>query len=400
MKILVINSGSSSIKFQLFSMKESKVIAFGLIEQIGEPTGKIKMGSLHHEEPITKTLHIKNHEEGIEIISSFLVDEKIIKSLDELDGVGHRVVHGGTIRETKIIDENIIKAIENFSSLAPLHNPPALAGIKATISKAPHVPQVAVFDTAFHQTMPQYAYMYALPYELYERLHIRRYGFHGTSHHFVATQAAKELKKPLRQCNLITLHLGNGASVAAIKNGKCIDTSMGLSPLEGLVMGTRSGDIDPAILFFLEREEGLSIKELDILLNKKSGLKGICDTNDLREIKVKIKDGDERAKLAFDIFCYRIKKYIGAYSAILGRVDALVFTGGIGENAVSVRQKICSELGIFGISINKKQSEKRGVLVHFESKKSAVKLFVIPTNEELAIAKQTQHLIQKKARKG
>ncbi|MDR1460092.1 MAG: acetate kinase [Campylobacteraceae bacterium] len=400
MKILVINSGSSSIKFQLFSMKESKTMAFGLIEQIGEPMGKTKIGSIHHEEPITKTLHIKDHEQGIEIVSSFLIDEKIIKGLDELDGIGHRMVHGGTMQETEFINDKIIKIIENFSPLAPLHNPPGLAGVKATMSKAPHVPQVAVFDTAFHQTMPQYAYMYALPYELYERLHIRRYGFHGTSHHFVATQAAKELKKPLNKCNLVTLHLGNGASIAAIKNGKCVDTSMGLSPLEGLIMGTRSGDIDPAILFYLEREEGLDIKELDTLLNKKSGLKGICGTNDLREIKAKIKDGDERAKLAFDMFCYRIKKYIGAYFTILGKVDALVFTGGIGENAVSVRRKICSELGIFGISINKKQSEKRGVLVHFESKKSAVKLLVVPTNEELAIAKQTQHLIQKTAKRG
>jgi acetate kinase len=380
-------------------MKENKIMAFGLIEQIGEPTGKIKMGSFHHEEPITKMLHIKNHEQGIEIISSFLIDEKIIKGLDELDGIGHRMVHGGTMRETEFLNDKIIKAIENFSSLAPLHNPPGLAGVKATMSKAPHVPQVAVFDTAFHQTMPQYAYMYALPYELYERLHIRRYGFHGTSHHFVATQAAKELKKPLQKCNFITLHLGNGASIAAIKNGKCVDTSMGLSPLEGLIMGTRSGDIDPAILFYLEREEGLDIKELDTLLNKKSGLKGICGTNDLREIKAKIKDGDEKAKLAFDMFCYRIKKYIGAYFAVLGRVDALVFTGGIGENAVSVRRKICGELKIFGIGINKKQSEKRGVLVHFESKKSAVKLLVVPTNEELAIAKQTQHLIQKTAKR-
>ncbi|MDR2342011.1 MAG: acetate kinase [Campylobacteraceae bacterium] len=399
MKILVINSGSSSIKFQLFSMRESKVIVSGLIEQIGESIGKVKISSVHHKEPIIKTLPIKDHEQGIEIISSFLIDEKVIKDFDELDGIGHRVVHGGTIRETEIINDKIIKVLENFSSLAPLHNPPGLAGIRAAISKAPHVPQVAVFDTAFHQTMPQYAYMYALPYELYERLHIRRYGFHGTSHHFVATQAAKELKKPLQKCNLITLHLGNGASVAAIKNGKCVDTSMGLSPLEGLVMGTRSGDIDPAILFYLEREEGLNIKELDTLLNKKSGLKGICGTNDLREIKVKIKDGDDKAKLAFDMFCYRIKKYIGAYFAVLGKVDALVFTGGIGENAVSVRRKICSELGAFGISINKRQIEKRGMLVHFENKKSAVKLLVIPTNEELAIAKQTQHLIQKRTKR-
>ncbi|MDR3346680.1 MAG: acetate kinase [Campylobacteraceae bacterium] len=393
MKILVLNSGSSSIKFQLFSMKNDKVLAYGLIEQIGEPSGQVKLNSIHHKEPITKTLHIKDHEEGIEIISSFLIDEKIIKGLDELDGIGHRIVHGGTVKEPELINDSVLKEIVSFSALAPLHNPPGLAGIKAAQAGAHKVPQVVVFDTAFHQTIPPHAYMYALPYELYERLHIRRYGFHGTSHQFVASQAAKELKKPLSKCNIITLHLGNGGSVAAIRGGKCVDTSMGISPLEGLIMGTRSGDIDPAILFYLAREDNLKAKDMDTLLNKKSGLKGICGTNDMREIMLGIKNGDERSKLAFDMFCYRIKKYIGSYLAVLGKVDALVFTGGIGENAVDVRLEVCSGLEAFGIKIDKSANAKRGN-IHVESKTSNVKILVIPTNEELAIAKQTQHLIQ------
>jgi acetate kinase len=325
-----------------------------------------------------------------------LIDEKVIKELGELDGIGHRVVHGGTTNEPQLITEKLIEQIVTFSALAPLHNPPGLEGINAARNAAPKVPQVAVFDTAFHQTLPQYAYMYALPYELYERLGVRRYGFHGTSHQFVALQAAKELKKPLSKCNLITLHLGNGDSMAAIKDGKCIDTSMGMSPLEGLIMGTRSGDIDPAILFYLSRQDKLNMQDIDTLLNKKSGLKGICGTNDMREIMLNMQNGDKMAKLAFDMFCYKIKKYIGSYFAILGRVDALVFTGGIGENAVNIRSQICKNLDILGIKLDKKKNgiKKRG---HIESNKSLVKILIVPTNEELAIAKQTEVLIRKKA---
>ncbi|MDR0762341.1 MAG: acetate kinase [Campylobacteraceae bacterium] len=396
MKILVINSGSSSIKFQLFSMKERKVLASGLIEQIGEPLGKIKLNSSHCKEPVIQKLVIPNHEHGIEIISSFLIDNKIIKSLDELDGIGHRVVHGGEFNESQLIDDNILQEIIKNTSLAPIHNPANIAGIKAAEIEAPNVPQVAVFDTAFHQTMPPYAYTYALPYDLCKKLHIRRYGFHGTSHRYIAEEASKIIKKPLSECNFITLHLGNGASAAAIKNGKCIDTSMGLSPLEGLIMGTRSGDLDPAIVFYLERTEKLKPHELDMLLNKQSGLKGICGTNDLREVQEKMNNGDERAKLAFDMFCYRIKKYIGSYYAILGRVDAIIFTGGIGENSASVRHQSCKDLSHCGILIDKKKNAENNT--HIENSKSEVKILVVPTNEELEIAKLTEHIIQKSSR--
>ncbi|MDR1614005.1 MAG: acetate kinase [Campylobacteraceae bacterium] len=392
MKILVLNSGSSSIKFQLFSMKERKVLASGLIEQIGEPLGKIKLNSLHRKEPMVQKLIIPNHEHGIEIISSFLIDDKIIESLDKLDGIGHRVVHGGEFNEAQLINDDIMQEINKNISLAPIHNPANIAGIKAAEIEAPNIPQVAVFDTAFHQTMPPHAYTYALPYDLCQKLHIRRYGFHGTSHKYIAEEAAKILKKPLSKCNLITLHLGGGASVAAIKNGKCIDTSMGLSPLEGLIMGTRSGDLDPAIIFYLKRVENLKLHEIDTILNKQSGLKGICGTNDLREVQEKMKDGDERAKLAFDMFCYHIKKYIGSYYAVLGRVDAIIFTGGIGENSADVRYQSCEGLSHLGIILDKKRNSTNST--HIESKKSVVKALVIPTNEELEIAKLTQRIIQ------
>jgi acetate kinase len=376
-------------------MKERKVLASGLIEQIGEPLGKVKLNSSHHKEPVTQKLAIPTHEHGIEIISSFLIDSKIIKSLDNLDGIGHRVVHGGKFNESQLIDDNIMQEIINNTPLAPIHSPANIAGIKAAEIEAPNVPQVAVFDTAFHQTMPPYAYTYALPYDLCKRLHIRRYGFHGTSHKYIAEEASKILKKPLSKCNFITLHLGNGTSAAAIKNGKCIDTSMGLSPLEGLIMGTRSGDLDPAIIFYLERMEKLKPYEIDMLLNKQSGLKGICGTNDLREVQDKMSSGDERAKLAFDMFCYRIKKYIGAYYAILGRVDAIIFTGGIGENSASVRYQSCKDLSHCGILIDKKKNDKNST--HIESR-SEVKILVVPTNEELEIAKLTEYIIQKNSK--
>ncbi|MDR2790340.1 MAG: acetate kinase [Campylobacteraceae bacterium] len=394
MKILVINSGSSSIKFQLFSMKERKVLASGLIEQIGEPLGKIKLNSSRRKEPIIQKLVIPNHERGIEIISSFLVESKIIKSLNELDGIGHRVVHGGEFNESQLINDGIMQEIIKNTPLAPIHNPANIAGIKAAEIEAPNVPQVAVFDTAFHQTMPPYAYTYALPYDLSKKFHIRRYGFHGTSHKYIAEEASKILKKPLSKCNFITLHLGSGASAAAIKNGKCIDTSMGLSPLEGLIMGTRCGDLDPAIIFYLERVEKLKPHELDMLLNKQSGLKGICGTNDLREVQGKMDNGDERAKLAFDMFCYRIRKYIGSYYAVLGRVDAIIFTGGIGENSASVRHQSCKGLSHCGIILDKKRNALNDT--HIENQKSEVKVLVVPTNEELEIAKLTEYVISKK----
>jgi len=337
MKILVLNAGSSSLKYKLFI---DKVLSIeGLIE------------------------NITNYHKGIEEVEQRLQKEANIDNLSSLDVVGHRVVHGGEIfKESVVIDREVIETIKSLIPLAPLHNPANLEGILMISEIAPTLKQVAVFDTAFHQTLPPKAYHYALPYELYKESGIRRYGFHGTSHQFVAKEASKILGKNLNKTSLITLHLGNGASLSAIKNGKSIDTSMGFTPLEGLMMGTRSGDIDPAILFYLAREYGYSIEQLDTMLNKKSGLLGICHQNDMRQIHTMIKDGNSNAKLALEMFVYRIKKYIGAYYAILGKVDALIFTGGIGEN-----DKITRELILNGLP--------------FE-----IPSLVIKTDEELAIA--------------
>lgn len=392
MKILVLNSGSSSIKFQIFDMQKTVSICQGIIEQIGESVGHIKF-VYDKEKEIAKESVIENHSVGIELLEELLIDNNVLKSFDELGAVGHRVVHGGEyFSEPTIINDEVIEKIEKVSPLAPLHNPVNLIGIKAISKVNPSLTQVAVFDTAFHQSIPDFAYHYALPYEYYTQNQVRRYGFHGTSHHYVAKEAAKILQKDINKCNLITLHLGNGASMAAIKNGKSIDTSMGLTPLEGLVMGTRCGDIDPAIIFYLSRNLNLSIDELDIILNKKSGLKGICGINDMREVETKAKEGDEKAKLALEIFCYRIKKYIGAYSVAIGRVDALVFTGGIGEHSSTVREKVCSELfDTLGIKLDIEASLKHDTVISQNGSK--IKLFVIPTNEELEIAKQTYKLI-------
>ena len=393
MKILVLNSGSSSIKFQIFDMQKTVSICQGIIEQIGESIGHIKF-VYDKEKEIAKESVIENHSVGIELLEELLIDNNVLKSFDELGAVGHRVVHGGEyFSEPTIINDEVIEKIEKVSPLAPLHNPVNLIGIKAISKVNPSLTQVAVFDTAFHQSIPDFAYHYALPYEYYTQNQVRRYGFHGTSHHYVAKEAAKILQKDINKCNLITLHLGNGASMAAIKNGKSIDTSMGLTPLEGLVMGTRCGDIDPAIIFYLSRNLNLSIDELDNILNKKSGLKGICGINDMREVETKAKEGDKKAKLALEIFCYRIKKYIGAYSLAIGRVDALVFTGGIGEHSSTVREKVCSELfDTLGIKLDIEANLKHDTVI--SQNDSKIKLFVIPTNEELEIAKQTYKIVK------
>ncbi len=392
MKILVLNSGSSSIKFQLFEMPGNHVLAAGVLEQIGEPAGHAKVqaaGKIFEE-----TLAIADHHQGLETLELMLKKSGTISDLQDLDAVGHRVVHGGeAFHEPTLIDDRVITAIEALNPLAPLHNPANLEGIQTMRQKAPDLKQVAVFDTAFHQTMPKSAYLYALPHELYEKHHIRRYGFHGTSHYFVAKKTASYLNQPLDQLNIITLHLGNGASASAIREGKSIDTSMGMTPLEGLVMGTRSGDIDPGILFFLARQNNLQIQDLDTLLNKKSGLKGLCGVNDMREIISLAEKGDTQAGLALDIFCYRIKKYIGAYTAVLGRLDALVFTGGIGEHNAKIRRMICEGLQILGLEIDQNgKSEDKGVR-EISSQNSMVKTLVIATNEELEIASQTFELL-------
>ncbi len=400
MKILVINTGSSSIKYQLFDMDQEKALASGIAEKIGEATSilthKIIRSSGKNLKKV-KEGRIADHREGLTQIVNLLVDEKygVIKDKSEIAAVGHRVVHGGeAFQSSTIIDEQVITAIKENIPLAPLHNPPNLIGIEVAKSIFPDSPQVAVFDTAFHQTIPQKAFLYALPYGLYKKERIRRYGFHGTSHSYVAERAAEYLGKPLNRLNLITIHLGNGASMAALKDGKCVDTTMGMTPLEGLVMGTRSGDIDPAIPFFLANHLNMSLKEIDNLLNQDSGLKGICGTNDMREVIQKKDKGDKQAKIALEIYCYRIKKYIGAYYAALGSLDGVIFTAGIGENSPEVRGLCCEGLSKLGIKIDpEKNCQTENGIREISSPNSKVKILVIPTNEELKIAQETKRVI-------
>ncbi|MCJ7604294.1 MAG: acetate kinase [Desulfobulbaceae bacterium] len=403
MKVLVLNSGSSSIKYQLFDINGLAVLASGIVERIGESQGHILhkvMGAGSDDgKIIRRTMQVADHRHGFELMGQMLSEAGAIHHTSELAGMGHRVVHGGEkFHEPVIITEEVIETIRGLVPLAPLHNPANLTGIKLAREYAPAARQVAVFDTAFHQTIPEHAYLYALPRSLYEKLHVRRYGFHGTSHFFVAKAAAAYLGRSFDQINLITLHLGNGASIAAVKNGRCVDTSMGMTPLEGLIMGTRCGDLDPAIIFYLARETGMGLKELDGLLNHESGLKGICGDNDMRRIAERAVQGDGHAGLAMDMFCYRIRKYIGSYMAVLGRVDALVFTGGIGENAAIVREKVCSDLAGLGIDIDKGKNlaTTKGVreLQHDDNN---VKVLVIPTNEELEIARQTIDVLSRQA---
>ena len=391
MKVLVINAGSSSIKYQLYQMPQEKVLAKGVVEKIGEEIQKL----VHYYNGKTHKADVKakNHEEAMATILDILVNKEygVIETISEIGAVGHRVVHGGEeFTGSVIIDDKVIVSIEKFADLAPLHNPPNLTGIRAAQQGLPGAKQVACFDTAFHSTIPEVAYIYALPYEIYEKYRVRRYGFHGTSHRYVARRAAEMLGRHKYGVNVITCHLGNGCSITAAKDGKSVDTSMGFTPLEGVVMGTRSGDFDPAILFYLA-DKGYDLKSLNALCNKKSGLLGISGiSNDMRNLTELAEKGNIRAKLAIDIFCYRIKKYIGAYTAVLDKLDAIVFTGGIGENAAGLRQQACSGLSRIGVEIdtviNKKTVGKEGDI---STKASAVKVLVIPTNEELAIAKDT-----------
>lgn len=395
MKILVLNSGSSSIKFQLFLMENEQSIASGIIEQIGLASSRAMLKS--DGKIYEKTLPIPNHEAGLGVMSELFAQAKILNNLKELDGIGHRVVHGGeSFKASAIVTDSVIAELERISVLAPLHNPGHIAGIKISKQSSGDVAHVVVFDTVFHQSMPEYAYRYALPYDICKEHHIRKYGFHGTSHGYVAKRAAAKMGIEFEKFNAISLHLGNGASVCAIENGKSVDTSMGLSPLEGLIMGTRSGDIDPAAIVYLLNSGVIKWDEIDTFLNKKSGLYGICGSSDMRDIVDKMKH-DERARLAFEMFCYRIKKYIGSYYAILGRVDALIFTGGIGENAPNTRQKLCDELTHLGIKIDREKNfssdRSERCLDAFDAK---ISTFVIPTNEELEIARETKKLIQER----
>ena len=390
-KVLVINSGSSSLKYQLFNMDDGAVLASGAVERIGEVQG-LHSHRLHQGADIIESRYeqsIADHREGLIRVGALLRESGAVTGLSELFAIGHRVVHGGeSFRRPALINATVVKQIRDVIPLAPLHNPANVMGIEVALQQAPDVPQVAVFDTAFHQSIPAHAYRYALPDRLYTEQHVRRYGFHGTSHGYVAKQAADLLGKPLTSLRLISLHLGNGASAAAIAQGHSVDTSMGMTPLEGLIMGTRCGDMDPAIHFYLARATGLDFDEIESLLNRESGLKGICGA----------KAGDARARLALDMYCYRIKKYIGAYFAVLGGLDAVVFTGGIGENDARVREQCCSGLGALGIAVdaNKNASAGSGAF-DIHARTSLVSLLVIPTNEELEIATQTVSCIQNAA---
>ena len=387
-RVLVVNTGSSSIKYQLFEMDGQKVLASGLVERIGEAGARLT----HRPgdgEPLVIEDRVADHSEGFERV--FRAFERAGEPIGELAGIGHRVVHGGDrLTEPTLIDDQAIAAIADQAPLAPLHNPPNLLGIRITRASFPETPQVAVFDTAFHQTMPPRAWRYALPRDLAAELRIRRYGFHGTSHAYVSRKAAEHLARPAAELNLITLHLGNGASAAAVAGGRCIDTSMGLTPLEGLVMGTRSGDLDPAVVFYLHREAGLSVDDIDDLLNKRSGMLGLAGANDMREVARLVTDGDQAAAEALDVYCYRIRKYVGAYTAALSRLDALVFTAGIGENNDAVRAGVCQGLEGLGVALDPRRNRSRsGRPRTISADGSQVAVLVVPTNEELEIAEQT-----------
>lgn len=396
MKILVLNCGSSSVKYQVFEARKDRPLAKGLIEKIGEETSFAKYKNLVAEKSIEKEVLCKNHEEAIKMALNILTDPAtgVIKDASEIEAVGHRVVHGGeTFSGSVLITDEVKKVIKECFELAPLHNPPNYEGIVACEKVLKDAKQVAVFDTAFHQTLPEHAFIYALPYEFYQKYKIRRYGFHGTSHRYVSQVAAKLLKK--EESRIITCHLGNGASMAAVKGGKSIDTTMGFTPLEGLVMGTRSGDIDPAIVIYLQEKLNMTPDEVDKLLNKKSGVLGLSGiSNDFRELLKAASEGNRRAQLAVEVFCYRVKKYIGAYMAVLGGADCIVFTAGIGENNPAIREKICSGLEELGVVIDKEKNDStKGTLAEISAPESRVKIYVIPTNEELLIAKDTYKLI-------
>ena len=395
MKVLVLNCGSSSLKYQLIDMATENPLASGLCERIGID------GRLKHKgkEVYEVEKEMKNHEDAIKMVIDALLDEKhgVISDIKEINAVGHRVVHGGEhFAKSVIITDEVIKAIEDCIELAPLHNPANLMGIRACESLIPGISQVAVFDTAFHQTMPEKAYLYGIPYELYEKYKIRRYGFHGTSHKYVSERAASVLGKDIKDLKIITCHLGNGGSIAAINGGKCMDTSMGFTPLEGLVMGTRCGDIDPAVVSFIMEKEGLNNKQVDELMNKKSGVLGLSGvSSDFRDIEGAANEGNKRAQIALDTFHYKVAKYIGEYTSTLNGVDAIVFTAGLGENSKNSRKEICSYLSWLGIELDEEQNSKRGEELVISVANSKIKVLVIPTNEELVIARDTKELLDK-----
>ncbi len=399
MKILVVNAGSSSLKYQLIDMENESVLAKGNCEQIGTES------TFTHKVPADETKNIKalpmemqDHAAALKIVLDTLVDAEhgVIGSVKEIDAVGHRVLHGGEkFSGSVLVDDKVEEAIRECFDLGPLHNPANLTGIKACQKIMPGVPQVAVFDTGFHQTMPDYAYMYALPYEYYEKYGIRRYGFHGTSHRFVSKKCIELLGNP-EHSKIVTCHLGNGSSISAVVDGKCFDTTMGVTPLEGIMMGTRCGSIDPAIVPIIMKKEGLTPDEMDIVMNKKSGMLGLCGTSDNRTIESRAKEGDARAKLIESMLCHQLTKYIGGFAAAMGGLDAIVFTGGIGENNPQYRDRVCDQLKFMGVEINYEINDKlkRGPEGEISTPNSKVKVYVICTNEELMIARDTKEIVE------
>jgi acetate kinase len=397
MKILVLNCGSSSIKYQFFNMTSKELLAKGIVEKIG-----LKGSFLKFEKPGGEKVmlegEILDHQNGIEYLLGVLISQKhgCVKNLDEINAVGHRVAHGGEqFSDSAFIDDNVFREIEKCIELAPLHNPANLAGIIAMQSLLPGVPQVAVFDTSFHQTMPDYAYMYGIPYSLYTKYGIRRYGFHGTSHRFVAKKACEFLKVNMEDLKIVTCHLGNGASVAAIKNGKSVDTSMGFTPVEGLIMGTRTGDLDLGVLTFLMDKEEIGLNSVNILINKQAGMLGVTGiSSDMREIELEAEKGNERAALGLKMYDYRVTKYIGAYAAAMGGIDLLIFTGGIGENADTTRRGVSGDLGFLGLELDDtKNTGLRSKMAIISKENSRGKIMVVPTNEELVIAEDTERIV-------
>lgn len=401
MNILVINSGSSSIKYQLIDMTTEKALCSGLVERIGEGMGalthKINPGT-DTEKKFSFEQDFPTHVEGMERVVELITDAEkgVIASTRDIHAVGHRVLLGGEeIKEPVRVNDWVKGVIRDYIPLGPLHNAANLAGIEVAMKLFPHAPSVAVFDTEFHQTMPEKAYLYPLPYELYKELRLRRYGFHGTSHAYVTRKAAEFLGKPASEVNLITCHLGNGCSMAAVQNGRCVDTTMGITPLEGLMMGTRCGDIDPALVPFLMEKKGWGPAEMDTVMNKKSGLKGICGMNDMRDVHAAREKGEAKAQLAFDMFVYRIRKYVGAFAVVLGRIDAVVFTAGIGENDDFVRSEVCRDMPLLGLEIDTQANAKRsGEIRAISTSASRIPVLIVPTNEELAIAQATQSVLK------
>jgi acetate kinase len=394
MKVLVLNCGSSSIKYQFINTETETALAKGMVERIGM-TGAVLSHSRFDGDSIKIAGEILDHQIAIEYVIAILLSPNhgVIKDVKEIDAVGHRVVHGGeSFSGSVLINDEVIKVLQDNIELAPLHNPPNIKGIQATVRLLPNTPQVGVFDTAFHSKMPPRSFLYGIPYELYKKYKIRRYGFHGTSHLYVSKKAAEMIGKDISQLKIITAHLGNGCSMTAVDGGISVDTTMGFTPLEGLLMGTRSGDLDPSLILYIMGKEGLSLNEAGTLLNKHSGLIGISgESSDMREILASVKDEQKRSIYAFEIFCYRIKKYVGAYTAAMGGLDALVFTGGIGENSPEVREEVCKNLEYLGINLDKLKNENRENVISDNS--SRVKVYRIPTNEELVIAMDTSKIV-------